>query len=44
MNWKEILLAHGHRHVADVLDKASGPAREKLEKQLEKIDFTNSTV
>jgi len=39
MNWKEILLAHGHRHVAEVLDKAVGPAREKLEKQLEKIDF-----
>lgn len=39
MNWKEILLAHGHRRVAEVLEKASGPDREKLEGQLAKIDF-----
>ena len=39
MNWKEILLAHGHRRVAEVWEKSSGPAREKLEKQLAEIDF-----
>ena len=39
MNWKEILLAHGHRQVAEMWSRSSAADRGKLEKQLEQINF-----